>query len=458
MNKLIVCIFSLVNVVLSIKYRYGVIDDVLMISELIMFAFYFKRIKHYKDHLFVFFMLFYISFSVHVVSLFELTSIGFNKDIITYQEYRQLAIWGNRLFFIILTIVSLYGKKGLIGNNQAPSSRHNPTRHEKIDKLMILYMVFVYFLQFISFTLGITGSLEDASIQLPFHLNGIIDELRTSVCQFAFCIYLFHKFEYNGEVKRNVVLMYIIYAFLEIFVKNSKGAFVFSFLSPIVIMFMMEKIHKKILAKYVLPLVAVFVISYPIIETARQEYGQLSLQSLQKASQEIGKSNEKENSSPYVRAFLTGVYYTKVMYEVNPNQDEFDFTRVPMLVLLGGGASYMTSIIDQYPAGYHHSSGITGLCDALLWGGYPLCYIVVAILTLFALLGDRAELFRKKPLLRLIFFFWFYSRFVANSVSFIIDPLFFSAIGSILIKIILTSLYYKKYGKKSNLVCVLSHD
>ena len=423
-----------------------------------MFILFFRGVKHYSDHLFVFFMLFYIFFSVHLVSLFEISSIGFMKDYITEQEYRQLATWGNRLFFIILAIVSIYGQRG--GSHQKQLSYQITTvqtEYGRIDKQMTSYLIFVYFLQFISVALGITDSLENSSVQLPFHLNGIFDELRTSVCQFAFCIYLYNKFKHKGKIKKNVVVMYIIYAVLEVFVKNSKGALVFSFLPLMVMMFMMQRINKKTVIKYVLPLVIVFVVSYPIIETARQ-YGQLSLSSLQEASKEVGKSNDEENSSSYVRAFLTGVYYTKLLDEVNPNQAEFDFTRVPMLVLLGGGASYMTRVIDQFPTDVHHSSGITGLCDALLWGGYPLCYIVVAILTVLAIVGDRSKLFRSKPLYRLIFFFWFYSRFVANTVSFFIDPLLLSALGSIIIRIILTSLYYKMYEQPAKAVRVLSYN
>ena len=122
----------------------------------------------------------------------------------------------------------------------------------------------------------------------------------------------------------------------------------------------------------------------------------------------------------------------------------FDFSNVPMLLGLRGGSAYMTRVIDGVPENVHHSSGVTGLCDGLLWGGYPMCFILVAIYVFMCFYGDNNRKMLARPPFRLILFFFFYSLVFARAFSFFIDSLFMSSIVSIIIKIMIAKYYYKK--------------
>ncbi len=317
---------------------------------------------------------------------------------------------------------------------------------------MKAFLVFIYFLQVITLSLGINDSLEDAQVVLPFHLNGIIDELRVSVCQFVFCVYIYHKLTIGTKVNRSVVVMYIVYALIHMFVNNSKGAFAFAFFQVIILMIMMNRIKKGTVLKVFVPLILFFLITYPIVESARQN-GQMTLRSFTETARAGGDIDAENQSSPFLRIFLSGVYYTKLVSYVEPNQTQFDFRRVPILVLTGG-AGYMTRMIDEVPETVHHSSGVTGLCDALLWGGYPLCYVITALLALFSFLGDHSRLFKGNVLYRVIFFMLFYNFLVATTVSYFIDSRFIASLGSIIIKILIVRMYFYKRMNRSETIKV----
>ena len=454
-NLFFLCI-TIVSLILSIKYQYGVIDFALLLLQFLFFFSYFKGIERYSNHLFVFFMLFYIFCSVHLVSLFELTSYGFFKNNISYEEYGKMASWGNELFFIISAVLFiLKGREPLkLNQNTNLIQAGNSVFVERFTRN---YIIFVYFLQVFSMSIGIVSNQQDATLVLPFHLNGVFDELRSSVCQYIICIYLFDRFNKHLKVSNSIIILYFIYAVIEIFLRNSKGALIISFIPVIVMMFMMGRINKKILIKYIIPLILFFSVSYTVIEVARIQ-GQISFTSLIDASRSVKSIEDDEKSSPYIRAFLTGVYYTKAIDYISSNKMEFDFKNAPIMIAMRGGPSYMTRVIDGMPEDVHHSSGVTGLCDALLFGGYPLCFLVMLLLAILAIIGDRYKLFQQKPLYRLIFFLWFYARFTGTTVSFFIDPMFLSIVGSIIIRVLLTKLYYKKDEQSKKNIRVLSYN
>ena len=296
----------------------------------------------------------------------------------------------------------------------------------------------------LSMALGISDMMGDVKVVLPFHLNGIIDELRANVYPFVFAIYVFDCKIKHRVIKKNLLIMFFIYVILEVFVRSSKGALLFSFLPAFELLAFMGLINKKSIVQYVTPLLLVFLLVYPIIETARSE-GSISTESLQQAAKTNKTDDIDTHSSPYIRAFLTGVYYTKVADIVSDDQLTFDLRRVPLLLSMDfGGISYMTEIIDGVPAGSKQSSGVTGLCDALLWGGYPLCYIVLSLLIILAYWGDHKRFMLDTPLYRVILFYWIYRLITGRSISFISDSFFLATMGSTVIKYYLTKMYYKK--------------
>lgn len=430
------------SIILCIKYRLPFYEYFFVIINWgLMLSFF--RSEKLKDNFFVLFYLVYIFCSCHIVALFEMTSVGFFKDYITQTEYRQLSSWGTHLFFVILLTLNLLKPLFPNKNNIKMQAPRYMSASCKTDTIFIYFYIFVLFLQLISLKFNLASNQFAPKIVLPFHLNGIIDEIRSNIAAFSIAIYMFDRYVKNEKLNKKVIVVYIIYAFLEVIVRNSKGAFVYSFLPVVALMGFMDKINRNTIIKVVIPIIISLVILYPIVETARGDE-QITISSMLKAAQDIKSEDMSEKSSPFIRSFLTGVYYTKVIGEVNSDEFSFDFSHVPILVLLRGGSVYMTRIIDGVPETIHHSSGVTGLNDALLWGGYLSCYIVVSFLTFIAIIGDKAKLMKKKPLYKVIFFFFFYDRIVGTTISFFIDKLLIPSLGSLFIKYILAKFYYKK--------------
>ena len=449
MYKLGYFIFALIHVALIFKYQYSFVDAVVMLLML-MFAYqYFKTIKNLKGNIFTIFFIFYITCSTSIVSLLEKTSNGFYKDYISPKEFYDLSIWGSQVLLVFLIVILLYIK--LAGKNSIRTEKSHrniiSSFAKDIEKLYLKYMVFVFGLEAITMSLGIAGAHFEAEVVLPFHLNGIIDEIRTNITPFIFALYLYDRFSKGKTVTKKGVVCFLLYAFVEVIVRNSKGALMMVFLPAIVLMSLMGKVNATTIRKYLAPLVIAFVITYPIIESARGD-GQISIRSLISASKTIDKVDSSEKSSSYIRTFLTGVYYTKIYEDTNQDRFSFDFHLLPVVLLNGGGAGYMTRVIDGVPEDHHHSSGITGLCEALIWGGYLLCFIIVAIYAIIACIGDRGSISKKHILYSVILFFFFYDRIVSDTCSFVISPLFLPSMVSIILKIIIVK-YYSKHFEQS---------
>ena len=441
MRKAFIYIIAIINIALTIKYGYGNVDFVLMALTTCFSFIFFNGMKNIKDNVLVLYFMFYIILSIHVVALFELSSTGFFKDVIYLNEYRALAIWGNRLlfvFFVTLIVCSRIKFKTI-------KERQFRRLKGGIDKPFIVFTFVVYLFAIISVYLGSSDLMGEVKVVLPFHLNGLIDEVRANVYPFVFTIYVYDCLIKKRPIKKNIIVLYLIYVVAEIIIKSSKGAFLYSFLPVLTLLAFMGYYSKKTIARFVLPVFLVFLVLYPIIETARSE-GSVSLDSIKTASQTERANQGDEHSSPYIRAFLTGVYYTKMVDIISDDQFSFDFRRVPLLISMDyGGVSYMTNVLDGVPEGSKQSSGVTGLCDALLWGGYPLCYIVLVLLVLLCYWGDHKGFMRSTPLYKVILFWIIHRLMVGRTISSFSDTFMFAMLGSSAIKYIVTKFYYHKY-------------
>lgn len=441
MQRFFFYIISIISTILAIKYHYGSIDVLLLVITMVLSFFFFQKMGKIKDNILVLFLIIYILLAVHVVALFELSSIGFFKDYIYRKEYLALAVWGNRLYFILF--MALYICKKIKYKKVKENVCRKP--NASLDTPFIILTIFTYFLAIVSLFLGSSDLGGDVKIVLPFHLNGLIDELRANVYPFAFAIYVFDSLKKHHPVQRKIIVLFIIYVIAEVLVRSSKGAFLFSFLPVLELLAFMGYYSRKNIVKIVVPLLVVFLFLYPLIETARRE-GSVTVSSLQDASRAEKSNQAEEHSSPYIRAFLTGVYYTKMIDVISDDQFAFDLRRVPLLISMDfGGVSYMTNVLDGVPDGSKQSSGVTGLCDALLWGGYPLCYIVLFLLVLLCYWGDNKGFMRNTPLYRVILFYIVYRLVLGRTISVFSDTFFFAMAGSSFIKYLVTKYYYKKY-------------
>ena len=442
LNKIISLPVILFTILLCFEYDLTILDHIMAFVTIFLSLKFFHSVKTVEHNIFTLLLIYYLFCSIHVVAAFRLTSYGFFKNIITPGEYLRLARWGIHLFFILFLYLTIFRKKApKISSNQITHKVLNP----HFEKVAIAGTIVVFFVQFISISLGIVSNNEDAAIVLPFHLNGLLDEFRTSFYPFLFVIYIYDRLTKHYGINKTLVACYILYAFIEMFATSSKSAFTFAFIQIFVILFLIGYVNKKMVLRYLLPGVLSFVILYPIIEFARRD-DSISIKSMVSAAKNTKEVDPESKSSPYIRTFLTGLYYVKMVDILRDNETEFDFRRVPQLVLLNGGSGYMTRVIDQVPEDIHHSSGITGLCDALLWGGDPLCYIILIVLAFLAQWFDKSLIMYTNPLYSHIFFFFYLSRLTNTTISLLIDGTIFVLLISIIIKVLMVRFYKNKYG------------
>lgn len=438
-------LLTFVSSILAIKYDYSLIEWLILFVTTILSFLYFRKLKNIKDNISVLFVIAYIFLSVHVMALFEMTSVGFAKDVIYPNEYRLLAIWGNHLFLVLFATILLFAifnkrkKKRIICQQGPPVLRNNCPKNEALFEKTTK---FVYILCVFCFITGISNLTRPPDIVLPFHLNGLIDEFHSVTYQFIFAIFVYDSLIKQGTVKKKYIFLYVIYVILEVFVRASKGVLLGAFLPAVIMMICMGRMSKKIVIRYLMPAVLIFVFAYSIIEQVRRA-DEFSVEAVQNAAKK-SRSDSESGSSPYIRAFLTGMYYVKVVDIVDQDNFSFDFRRVPVLYLMRGGVNYMTYEIDGFSENDYQSSGVTGLIDALLWGGYPLCWIVLIIIVIIALLTDNSIWIRKKKIYAVIMFFFLYTLLTGRTLTLFIDELVFPTFTSILIKIYLTHLYYKR--------------
>jgi len=380
------------------------------------------------------------------MALFELTSGGFVKTIIYDYEYRALSLWGNYLFFVFFITYniiysfyySFFTKRRL---SQYPIRDH--LHKYDVDRLFTIISIITYVLSFICLITGISNMMTGPKIVLPFHINGLIDELRGNIYPFIFAIYLFDVLKNGRKMPSKNILLFLIYAVLEIFIRQSKGALIQSFLPAFVIAGFVGRVNKRVLFRYVFPMLVFFIAAYPIVEILRQD-GNFSVSAINSAVKTSRTSTPEEKSSPYIRAFLSGLYYVKLVDDITPDYLSFDLRRAPTLFLMGGGVNYMTYEIDGFSENDGISSGVTGLNDALLWGGYMLCWIVLAFIVIIAFYADNGNYVKKRIIYKVIFFFFLYLLLAGRTITLLIDHVVLATIMNIVMKVFIAHYYYKR--------------
>ncbi len=444
MKHFLTYLFAICNIYLFLQYDFSLLEMGIGTINCVLAALYFYRIQNYRNHIFVLFLFFYLFCSNYIFAIFEFNGIGFFKNVITWKEYRNLAIWGNHLFLVLFVLANIV--KGKRSKKQIELKAVD-RRSVFTENMFVRITIFTYILSVISKLLGISDMMNPPKVILPLHLNGIIDELRGNLYPFVFAIYIYDCIRCERKIPHKSVVLFCVYAILEVVVRTSKGALISSFFPVLELIALLGIVKRRMVVRYFIPLVLASYLMYPIIGLARSA-GDVSLEGMMSAYNEYKTASEEEKTSPFVRFFMTGIYYIKVESEINNDYLSFDFRHVPYLALRGGGGVYMTREIDGVPEGMFHSSGITGLTDALLWGGHLMCIIVMALIMIIALVGDNSKLLSRKPLYRLFLFSLFYIFVVQKTLSYFIDALFFSSLISLLLKLLITKLYYNKMISK----------
>lgn len=263
----------------------------------------------------------------------------------------------------------------------------------------------------LSYIVGI-GKMGVVNTRLPFHLSGVIQFFRTTMIPiFALFIYVHNK---NNDRNNKVLIgLLFVWSLAEVYVRMSKSAMIMIFL-PLLIYELMYygKNFKGVIVKF-LPILAVVLILYPIVETFRHSDSLRDAISAADEEEIVGTYTNPSSKNyivkPFNRRFLTGYLY--LVDENVCSNSFFDFSRAAAILAIKGSARYQTFVVDGYPIGVAHSSGTTPFIDGLLVGGYGLMYLAVFIMTYLARVIDKK--FRKKTnylivtMLLMLYYYWF---------------------------------------------------
>ena len=442
MKNLLYISYLVVMFISLVRYDFSVVDVFIAFFNLFC-LYHFFRLRNLKNNLAYLILWSYIFLSSTVVAAFQMWTVGFMYSNVRppASDFGELAVFANRVM-LFASLILIFPSKVLkneieIQIKQRYGGRALP---KHIPRLFIL---FAFLLTFLSAILGISD-MEEAKIILPFHLNGVIDELRRNIFPILFAVYIYDCLKKKRKIDKIVLGGFFLWALLEMIVRVSKGAFLTSFLPVLLLLFIMGRFNKRSTLSVFLPVLITFLFFYPIINTMRS-LDDNSAQSLVEAYR-INKGGENEQSSPYLRMFINGMDYLKVKSTVEKDQSLFFFNRAPLLAQMGGTAPYITRVVDGYSQDIHHSSGTTGIVDALLWGGYGFCYVVVFLLSMLARYVDTHKLFREKLLYQLVMLFVVKTFVMQRSISFFFDNLFFGAIVTIILEFLIIKVYYKRFG------------
>lgn len=376
-----------------------------------------------------------------IISSTFFAAVRFLGDNVSLNEYKELAIFSNNLLFFALFPVSIHylfciGKFKICSFSSA---------YLLSKKFIKRFQLFIYMLSVISMLLGIGSMKVDSSevVQLPFKLGGIIQLTRTDIVPIIILM-IIYSYKQNGrDLDKKDYLLFIIWGIFEMFVRMSKSAMLIT-LIPMALYFVAGKyITPKIVLKLILPLLLFLFISYSVIEQLRYIDTPLSTSTLSQAydmSQSVAEeSGQSTLEKIYLRIFMNGSHYLKAYPYVGGNNYQFDFSRLPLCVLLGGSAGYTTYYIDGFQQNSGHSSGTTGFIDALLIGGYSLCYITAFLLGVGSIFID--SFMRKGKMLYYVFFTVFFIDVVRGlSYSYLLAP---DGFAIIVTKIFIFYLLYK---------------
>lgn len=359
---------------------------------------HFPFLKHFGKHLVL--LTFWISLlfmpAFHLVKSLQGDDSVFGYGIDAVDYARILSFGSKVLLITCLSWLSLYA---LSSKRQNKTYVYTP---KPISKASVRWIFIVMFgLSLFSLSIGLSR-MGTQGVELPFHLAGIITLIRISFFPAFFAIITENYILNKKKIPFLFFILLFLWGLLETVVRLSKSSLLGAIMPVGLVLFMYYRPNLRTIIRYAAPVIVVFLALYPIIGTMRSMgEGSFSGDFLAASRQEESVDNlDNPFIQPLNRTFMIPAHYAKDYQYINHNS-LFDFSRMPVLLAIGGAERYQTFVIDGYPPGIAHSSGTTALEDPLLHGGYGLCYIVILLLMIMATAIDA--LFYKRMISVYIF-------------------------------------------------------
>lgn len=342
-----------------------------------------------------------------VIPIFKFTPSQFtlSSSAINDNSFEHMAIVTTIVMCLYFLALNLFCEKNKKSEEPTLFTVYAPNFNYKI------VFILAFAATIVSYNVGI-GKMGVENTRLPFHLSGIIQFFRTTIIP-IFTLSIFVHNKNNNKSNTKVIGLLFIWSLAEVFVRMSKSAMIVIFL-PILIYELMYygKDFKKVIIKFV-PVLAVVLALYPIVETFRHSDSLRDAISAADEVEVVGTYTNPADKSyfvkPFNRRFLTGYLY--LVDEGKCSNSFFDFSKLGVILAIRGSARYQTFVIDGYPPGVAHSSGTSPFIDGLLVGGYSFMFLAIFIMTFLAKVIDRT--FRRKTnyitvtMLIMLYYYWF---------------------------------------------------
>ena len=372
--------------------------------------------------------------------------------LLTYQSvsineeycHRVLSL-GIRLLFVcsLILVLWLFFRKNIKEASRNTVYKYMPKRISK--STIYAVFIFIYALSFFSFSVGL-GRMGADAVVLPFHFGGIINFLLRNLFPGFFTVYVEGLLLKKKNFPLKFLLLYIVWSFFMVLITLSKSILMWNLLPLLFVYYFICRPSMRTIRLVLIPLVALFLFMYPVVELMRNS-GSVSADSFMAARTEANRSQDQTGVIVQAlnRVFKTGAYYA-TDYDYLKDDTFFDFSRVNSLLVVGGAARYQTFIIDQYPEGVNHSSGSSGVMDALFHGGCGLAYIIIIVLSLAG--GGIDRLYNLK--MYSIFFFslrWLFDWIANHNISCFYEPM---GLQQIMVRVFLITMAYMINFRKKN--------
>lgn len=225
---------------------------------------------------------------------------------------------------------------------------------------------------------------------LPFKMQGLINEYR----HIGVPVILAIVFDILVSCRRRraavTLLAYTLaWGLLEMVLRISKGALLMT-LMPIALTGLYQRKLNVRLLGVVVAAFCVTVAAYLVVPEMRARAISGGGGSILNDFNQGFRSHERLVSSTlgamYTRVFKAGVHFAKMRDYLKHPWMQNNFYRVNAA---GGPAAFHTHVIDGFPVGAVHSSGISGFSDAFLIGGVAFSCLTLGVFFVLAMFIDR---------------------------------------------------------------------
>lgn len=386
----VICVLQLA---LCILYHLGWVDILFTVLTAVCSVGLMEQRLSLRRSLMFVIVLTYMVCAFSIVALFKYVPVYFtlSSTSIVDEDFAVLASYSTKVVFLVMLTYLIFNRLITSKNSKTKFEIYTRPTNGKIWSFLIVFFI----LSYISMVVGI-GQMGQETTKLPFHLAGIIQFLRVNVAQYiALILYvslkkdsLFGNKNAKTQIKR-FLIAYFFWTLFETYVRMSKSSIANAFMPIILYEVYIAALQHKLKKFFVslLPFFLVLLLVYSVVENSRDAEGiTLEVNKENNATYMNPKANDPL-VRPYSRFFINGFHFLTCYREIDQNA-LFDFSKMPVILAMGGSARYKTFVIDGYPDGVHHSSGNTYLIDALLCGGYGLSYIFLIILVIAAIKTD----------------------------------------------------------------------